>query len=117
MSDIKPFDVQRPWGSFRQFNLNSPITVKVLTVNANEELSLQSHEKRAEFWRVLKGGGVMIIDDKEYNVSEGHEQNIPLGIKHKIIAGPSGMQLLELAVGDFLEEKDETRYEDKYGRV
>lgn len=117
MSEIKPFQIDRPWGNFRQFNLNSPVTVKVVTVKEKEELSLQSHAKRAEFWHVLRGDGIMEIGGKEYNVTVGDEQNIPIGAKHKLIAGSSGIQILEIAIGDFLEEKDEVRYEDKYGRA
>ena len=54
MSEIKPFQVERPWGNFRQFNLNSLVTVKIVTIKKNEELSLQSHAKRAEFWKVME---------------------------------------------------------------
>jgi len=117
MEELKPFTIERPWGNFRQFNQNSPVTVKILTVKENEELSLQSHAKRAEFWRVLKGNGIMETGENKHDVVPGYEQNIPIGVKHKIIAGPSGIQILEIAIGDFLEEKDEVRYEDKYGRA
>ncbi len=117
MSDIKPFQVDRPWGNFLQFNKNSPVTVKILNVNPNQELSLQSHEKRSEFWKVLQGSGFIEIEDTKHDVSVGDEQNIPIGVKHKLIAGPLGIQVLEIATGEFLEEGDEVRYEDKYGRA
>ncbi len=116
MPEFKPFTIERPWGNFRQFNLNSPVTVKILTLKPNEQLSLQSHAKRSEFCKVISGSGIMEIGDDKYNVKEGDEYNVPINTKHRIIAGPSGLAYLEVDTGNF-EENDEIRYEDKYGRT
>lgn len=113
--DFKIFQEERPWGNFRQFTHNTSSTVKIITVKANEILSLQSHQKRSEFWHVLTGTGFFQIEDKVYNVKEGDEYNILQGVKHRISAGPLGMEVLEIAIGDF-DEEDIIRYEDKYGR-
>jgi len=43
----------RPWGSFTLFALNEKCTVKILKVK--EQLSLQSHKNREEFWHVIDG--------------------------------------------------------------
>jgi mannose-6-phosphate isomerase-like protein (cupin superfamily) len=81
-----------------------------------EETSWQSHKKRSEFWHIVSGDGTVHIADKEYNVIPGAEYNAEVGVKHRWIAGPSGMILVEVATGDF-DEEDITRYEDKYGRA
>jgi mannose-6-phosphate isomerase-like protein (cupin superfamily) len=52
---MKPTEEQRPWGSFRRFTENEISTVKIITVNADQELSLQYHKNRDEFWKVLAG--------------------------------------------------------------
>jgi len=111
-----PFDIERPWGSMRQFSLNTPTTVKIISVKPNEVLSLQSHTKRAEFWRVISGSGFFEIDGEKVAVSIGDEKEVPMGSKHRMSAGGDGMQVLEIAFGDF-DEEDITRYEDKYGRA
>ncbi|OGI62406.1 hypothetical protein A2818_02485 [Candidatus Nomurabacteria bacterium RIFCSPHIGHO2_01_FULL_40_12] len=116
MSEIKPFQVERPWGNFRQFNLNSLVTVKIVTIKKNEELSLQSHAKRAEFWKVMEGSGIIEIGNEKYNAQIGDEYNVSVGAKHRATAGPSGLTFLEIDTGNF-EENDEVRYEDKYGRA
>jgi len=115
-NNLQIYEEERPWGLFRRFTDNSPSTVKIIKVKPNEELSLQSHSKREEFWRVIKGDGVFEIGDKKYIVEEGMEQYVPVTIKHKMKAGGSGLEVLEIAFGDF-EEGDIIRYEDKYGRV
>ncbi len=114
--DFKPFTAEKPWGNFRQFSHNSNSTVKIISVNAGEELSLQSHSQRSEFWKVIKGSGVIQIDDAKHEAREGDEYDISVSAKHRISAGPTGIQVLEIALGDF-DENDITRYEDKYGRA
>jgi mannose-6-phosphate isomerase-like protein (cupin superfamily) len=116
MEEIKPFQIERPWGNFRQFTLNSVSTVKIITIKPGESLSLQSHTKRSEFWRIIDGSGFVEIDGVKYNTVPGDEHNISVNVKHRAIAGPTGLVFLEIDAGDF-EENDEIRYEDKYGRA
>ena len=116
MAEFKPFTIERPWGQFRQLTHNSPSTVKVHRVKPGEETSWQSHNKRYEFWYIISGDGEVHIEDKKYKVAPGDEYNAPIGAKHRWIAGPSGMILVEVAIGDF-DENDIIRYEDKYGRT
>ena len=116
MAEFKPFTIERPWGNFRQLTHNSLSTVKVHRVKPGEETSWQSHAKRSEFWHIIGGDGRILIGDKEYNIIPGAEYDVPVGVKHRWIAGSSGIILVEVAAGDF-DEEDIIRYEDKYGRA
>ncbi|MBK5215467.1 MAG: phosphomannose isomerase type II C-terminal cupin domain [Candidatus Pacebacteria bacterium] len=115
-NNLKIYQEDRPWGYFRRFTHNISSTVKIISVKPNEELSLQSHKKREEFWRVIKGSGTFQLGENRHNVVVGDEQFVPLGSKHTIKSGSEGMEVLEIALGEF-DEDDITRYEDKYGRV
>ncbi len=115
MPDFKIFQEERPWGNFRQFTHNSTSTVKIITIKPGESLSLQSHSKRSEFWRVIEGSGVVEIENNKYDVVSGDEHNVPVNAKHRATAGESGLVFLEIDEGDF-DEEDIVRYEDKYGR-
>ncbi len=108
--------VERPWGNFERFTRNETTAVKILTINANQELSLQMHEHRDEFGRVLKGFGKVRIADAEKDVREGDTFFVPRNTAHCTIAGSEGLAYLEIAFGDF-DENDEKRIEDQYGRV
>lgn len=110
------YQEERPWGFFRRFTYNTPSTVKIITVKPHAELSLQSHKHRAEFWKVVTGSGFFTVDEKVFPVSKGDEHFAAIGTKHKIAAGGDGIEVLEIALGDF-DEEDITRFEDKYGRV
>ncbi len=113
---LKIYQEKRPWGFFRRFTDNVSSTVKILVVKPNEELSLQSHKKRKEFWRVIGGSGIFKIDDQEHLVKINDEQSISIGTKHQIKAGNDGIEVLEISLGEF-DENDIVRYEDKYGRI
>lgn len=110
------FQVERPWGNFRQFTKSELSTVKIITVMPNEMLSLQSHKKRAEFWHVITGSGIVEIEGIKIETKVGDEHMIEIGEKHRLRAGPLGIQVLEIATGDF-DEEDVVHFEDKYGRV
>ena len=106
----------RPWGNFERFTLNEKTTVKIITVHAGEAISLQTHEHRDEFWRVIKGSGVIQIGEEVHAADEGSMFFSPRHATHRVEGGPEGFTMLEIAFGDF-DENDITRLEDKYGRA
>ncbi|MBP9701715.1 MAG: phosphomannose isomerase type II C-terminal cupin domain [Candidatus Pacebacteria bacterium] len=110
---MKTYKEARPWGDFIRYTQNEVSTVKIITVKANEQLSLQFHHKRSEFWRILTDGGEVIVDGKATPGKKDAEYFIPAGMTHQV-KGP--MQFLEISLGDF-DEGDIVRLEDKYNRI
>jgi len=110
------YSVIRPWGSFEKFNENEQCTVKLLYIKPGSRLSLQYHNKRQEFWKIIKGSGTVEIQDKKSTLSEGDNIFIPSGAKHRIQAGNSGCTVLEISYGSF-DEDDIVRIEDDYNRI
>ena len=106
----------RPWGQFEQFTLNELATVKILTVRAGEAFSLQTHEHRDEFWRILSGNGSAVIGDDIRAVHPGDSFLIPKGTVHRAEGGTEDLHILEISFGIF-DEGDITRLDDKYGRI
>ncbi len=105
----------RPWGKFEQFCKNSVSTVKLITVNPNSKLSLQFHNNREEFWRVIAGSGEVVIDGKTLNAKDGDEFFVPKKSVHRMQTNGSIMKILEISFGEF-DEDDIVRIEDDYGR-
>ena len=117
MEELKHYSKEeRPWGNFERFTLNEKTTVKIVTVNAGESISLQTHEHRDEFWRVIKGSGVMRIGETDNAAKEGDAFFSPRHSKHRVTGGPEGLAFLDIAFGDF-DENDIDRLEDLYGRA
>ena len=106
----------RRWGNFERFTLNEQTTVKLVTVNPDEAISLQTHEVRDEFWRVLGGSGVITIEGAEHDAHAGENFFSKRGARHRVAASPEGLRILEIAFGNF-DEADITRLEDRYGRA
>ncbi len=106
----------RPWGNFVEYTHNENTTVKILTVLPGQELSLQYHAHRNEFWRILSGHPSLIIGEKQIEAKPGDEFEISADIQHQIKAVADEVQVLELSFGDF-DENDIVRIKDKYGRV
>lgn len=111
----QPLIERRPWGQFMQFTLNQPTTVKILTVSAGQQLSLQYHNHRTEQWYVLSGTGYAIIGDTRQNLQVGQIYVVPEQAPHRIHAD-TDVQILEVAFGVF-DEQDIVRIEDSYGRI
>lgn len=112
----KPFDIERPWGSFREFSTGEPVTVKILFVRHGEKFSLQHHSKRDEFWRVLMGAPIITIGEQVFDAHVGDEFLIPVGTRHRISAPTNDVECLEISYGEF-DEQDIVREQDKYGRT
>lgn len=106
----------RPWGDYERFTLNEKTTVKIIDVLPGEAFSLQTHQHRDEFWRVVKGSGTAHIGTEERAVHEGDMLFSPRHAEHRMTAGPEGVTFLEISFGDF-DEGDITRLQDKYGRA
>jgi len=106
----------RPWGNFERFTLNERSTVKIITVNPGQELSLQQHAERDEEWLILQGSGTVIVGEQTTEVRPGDNFFVARGTKHRVSGGPAGVTFLEIALGEF-DEADITRLEDDYGRV
>ena len=113
---MKVYSETRPWGRFEKFHENKPCTVKMIYVSANSRLSLQYHDKRSEFWKVIKGTAVVELDGRAVILTEGETISIPRQARHRLGALDSECVILEIAYGRF-EENDIVRIEDDYNRV
>ncbi|AFU59892.1 putative mannose-1-phosphate guanylyltransferase/mannose-6-phosphate isomerase [Candidatus Nitrososphaera gargensis Ga9.2] len=110
------YSESRPWGRFEKFHENKPCTVKLIYVNANSRLSLQYHNKRSEFWKVIKGTAMVELNDRNTVLKEGETISIPKQARHRVSALDSECVILEIAYGKF-DENDIVRIEDDYNRA
>jgi mannose-6-phosphate isomerase len=106
----------RPWGRFEKFHENKPCTVKLIYVNTHSRLSLQYHNNRSEFWKVVKGTAMVELEGRTIILTEGETLTIPRQAKHRVGALDSDCVILEIAYGKF-EENDIVRIEDDYQRA
>jgi len=111
----RPKIVKKPWGKFEEYTTNEKTTVKIITVNKEAILSLQSHKNRKELWLALDPGLTALIGNRKTRLKKGEIIMVPKKARHRIMASKKA-RFLEISFGKF-DENDITRYEDKYGRA
>ncbi|MAR85341.1 MAG: mannose-1-phosphate guanylyltransferase/mannose-6-phosphate isomerase [Cytophagia bacterium] len=110
--------IYRPWGDYLSVADGNGWQVKLITVKAGGELSLQMHHHRSEHWVVVKGTAKVEIDSKISILSTNQSTYIPLGAKHRLSnPGKIPLLLIEIQSGSYLGEDDIVRFEDSYGRT
>lgn len=107
----------RPWGSFTVLEEGEFYKIKRLTVLPKRRLSLQRHYHRSEHWVVVKGTARVTIDDKEFLLRSGESTFILAGKKHRLEnPGLVPLEVIEVQIGEYLEDDDIERFDDDFGR-
>ena len=106
----------RPWGRFDQFATNECVTVKIITVEPGQRLSLQRHGLRSELWIVIDGPVDVEVSGERAQLTTGERAWIPALALHRL-GNPTAhvVRVLEVAFGYF-DEADIERVEDDYAR-
>ncbi len=111
-----PFEF-RPWGRFEILRDTDAYKSKVIHVNPGQQLSYQSHAKRAEHWVIIKGEPEVVLNDVVHALKPGQNIYIPQGAKHRIRnPGKELVEFIEVQVGTYFGEDDIVRYQDDYQR-
>lgn len=114
------FHVQdyRPWGNYKVLEEeDGQFKIKRIAVNQGKKLSYQMHYHRSEHWIVVKGMAKVTIDDEEKLIPAGESVFIRPGQKHRLEnPGMMPLEIIEVQMGNYLEEDDIVRFEDEYGR-
>jgi len=106
----------RPWGWFEVL-YDGSYKVKRIHVNPGKRLSLQSHERRCEYWCVVHGVASAVKGDAIHRLHQGDTIRIDYNEKHRLINdSDSFVEIVEIQTGEYFGEDDIKRYEDDYGR-
>lgn len=108
----------RPWGNYKVLEEErNSFKIKRISVNQGKKLSYQLHHHRSEHWIVVKGMAKITIDNVESFVAAGESIFIKPGQKHRLEnPGKITLEIIEVQMGDYLEEDDIVRINDEYGR-
>jgi mannose-1-phosphate guanylyltransferase / mannose-6-phosphate isomerase len=110
--------VYRPWGSYFGLEKNPGYQIKRLTVEPGSRLSLQRHHHRSEHWVIVHGTADVELDGKHFFIRSGESTYVPAGVMHRL--GNSGkipLEVIEVQIGEYLEEDDIERTEDDFKRT
>ena len=108
----------RPWGSWHVLDEGDGYKVKRIVVEAQQRLSYQTHEHRAEHWFVVTGKATCVIDGATTLLGPGQSVEVEVGQPHRICnAEDEVLILIEVQRGAYTGEDDIVRLEDDYDRV
>lgn len=120
LSDYQDLNSEvRPWGNFREIYKNNFINVKIIEVNPESRLSLQSHKKREEHWIVQEGIATVTVNDDTFELGLDEHIHIPVGAIHRLEnkSPIRPLKIVEIQQGTYFGEDDIVRYQDDYNRI
>lgn len=114
--------IPKPWGEELILSRTADSVVKALRIEPNQRLSLQFHRRKHETLMLLGGEAVLTcgsrMDDlRDTHLRAGDHEEIAAGVIHRLSAGTSGAEILEIASRLPDDEEDIVRLADDYGRV
>jgi mannose-1-phosphate guanylyltransferase/mannose-6-phosphate isomerase len=108
--------IDKPWGKVATYALNQPSSVRVITVEPDQETSVHYHQMRDEMWVVLDPGLTIQIGNRTIEAKPGEEFVVSAEEVHRITnRGGTRGRVLEIAYG-YTTEDDTLRLQDDYGR-
>jgi len=109
--------IYRPWGHYQVISLDTDNQVKKITVDSGKRLSYQTHEKRSEYWVIVKGTGNVTLDGINAMCVGGDAFIIEQGMAHRIEnISEDELVFIEVQLGIYFGEDDIVRIEDDFGR-
>lgn len=107
----------RPWGWYETVSESAGSKIKRICVLPGQQISLQKHHHRAEHWVVVQGVAHVTLDDSVFDLRPGEHCDIALGQVHRLTnRGDQVLEVVEIQLGDALDEDDIVRLQDDYGR-
>lgn len=108
---------KKPWGCYKILSTGEGYKIKILEILPNEKISLQYHKERSEHWIVLNGIAEVQLEDNIKKLKKNDEIFIPKRSKHRVSNnGVENLKIIEVSLGEYIEEDDIVRLKDEYNR-
>jgi len=108
----------RPWGNYKILEEEkNAFKIKRININPKKRLSYQLHHHRSEHWIVVRGLAKVTVEEEVKLIRPGESIYIKAGQKHRLEnPGKIPLEIVEVQMGEYLEEDDIVRFDDEYGR-
>ena len=107
----------RPWGSWTSLLSGPGYQIKLLEIKTGCKPSLQRHRHRSEHWIVVAGAALVTRESESIEVHVNEGAYIPVGAVHRIAnCGKVPLKVIEVQLGEYLDEDDIERLEDDWSR-
>jgi mannose-6-phosphate isomerase len=93
---LEPYRENRPRESFEQSTLIETSTVNLLNIKAGEQLSVQKHKNREEFWHVVDEENGVLVDEDWLSAKIEDEFFVNKGVGYLVKKGGRIYKFLKL---------------------
>ena len=109
---------ERPWGWYETVSEVPGNKIKRIHVLPGQQISLQKHQRRDEYWVVVQGRAHITVRDEQLCLGVGGHVDIAMGDVHRLtnLTG-APVEIVEVQLGPYLGEDDIERLSDDYGRA
>ncbi|MCP8967850.1 sugar phosphate nucleotidyltransferase [Ectobacillus ponti] len=109
----RPMYEERRWGWYRvlehtKYENDNEVLTKRIKIVAGKNLSYQYHNYRQEVWTIVKGEGILLLNDIFHVIRAGDIIKIPVGARHAVKA-VTDLEFIEVQTGTELVEADNHR--------
>lgn len=109
----RPMYEERRWGWYRvlehtKYDNGTEVLTKRINITAGSNLSYHYHNHRKEVWTVVKGEGVLLLNEEFKVIRPGDVVEIPVGMYHAVKA-VTELEFIEVQSGSPLVEEDNHR--------
>lgn len=116
-AESRPMYERRRWGEYRVIDASvypdgTKAITKELGIEKGRQISYQIHAHRSEVWTVVSGEGEVVLDGLVRQVNVGSVVNVGVGELHAVRAKGSDLRIIEVQLGDILDEEDIKRFGD-----
>lgn len=120
-AESRPMYERRRWGEYRVldssvYSQGIKSLTKELVLENGKQISYQRHGHRTEVWTVVSGEGEVAIDGDVQHVHVGSVVRILPDTLHAARAMNGDLRIIEVQLGDVLDESDIERYGDYWIR-
>lgn len=102
---------EKSWGSFTVLDVQPESMTIRIVLQPGHHLNYHSHDRRDEVWTAVGGSGRAVVDGRERNVRPGDVITMAAGCRHTVIAGDSGLQIIEVQLGKEITVEDKHKYQ------
>jgi mannose-1-phosphate guanylyltransferase len=108
----------RPWGTYTILEESQGYKIKRIEVKPSKRLSLQKHYHRNEHWIVVSGTATVTVGNETQLIRPNEGTYIKMGEIHRLEnQGKIPVVLIEVQVGEYVQEDDIVRLDDDFKRM
>lgn len=116
-NEINQSVVVKPWGRYIVLHQGLNYLTKQIVVHPHQQLSLQYHNYRSEYWTIQTGIASVEMNGKSLTLTQGDSLFIPVRCTHRVSNNTDDiLEIVEVQLG-WNNEDDIVRLEDDYSRM